>query len=866
MDNWRDPWADDAAPDPPPKQEVKTPPPLPSAPVFLNGFLDDAQWGTTDQDESFGGWTTGTEAFEPDTPHAAEATAVEPRNNKGRELLAEKRDEAPVFDGGWDSHVEEQDALGHSDNVVSEASDSATTVREATSPVRFSRETHVDDDSSTRPSTSPSDVSHTEAHIDSPRTSFEDERNVHESPKSETTSTEESIVAGQTDGNDSISSKAEGEDSSKSDDDDDFRDFEETDVKTELSTPDEQVTQQPSLDGISGLQAPKDESASTANLESVDKKQPQAITAERGLFRPDLSLAEQIYPIPESDGDIATPPDDPISTTAERKAWYRLTRRQTLREFNTGTDDDNYVRVTWMNSHIRSEAGKIVGRWATEDRMSARGQVAAGTFFWDQPAAQAESTTLDRPGRKRPSLPISTQVRPVAHLQSARPETFGGAPAQFNWSTAADVPRSPRENPSPVSPGYRSTSSPLTVKPNPLSRVQQHDRRSVSVDLNRRLSMQNTHKRATSLANPSPFALLSPVTSSRNSMAVDFTTPSEPVHTSSTVIPPPTMISSTPKASLDMGFFDNPSLSTIAPSTQVDAKAEDISNATPPTIPEDDDEWGEMVQSPSKEEFSVIPPILASSISSPTHQSTPKTQAKSIRPPLDTTPTSRHASPIVRLKGVVSPTTARFKFNNFIPPNTESGPIGREMLRKTTPENARQEQTSDAAIAWNQDPTIRQSSDNTPTDEFSNFESSLPQPSSSSSPESKTYPSNPTHTDTDLFSIFDSAPSAPSASQNRAPSSSSTDAFSIFDTPPTVPPTKAPIPPNHDPTDPFSIFETPTPTHIPAAQNSAPPPQPTKEVTITASSNTIQRQKAEDDEVLREILEGLPDLRYMLLR
>jgi hypothetical protein len=314
-----------------------------------------------------------------------------------------------------------------------------------------------------------------------------------------------------------------------------------------------------------------------------------------------------------------------------------------------------------------------------------------------------------------------------------------------------------------------------------------------------------------------------------------------------------------------MGFASNPSLSTNPESTQVDTKVEDCSPAATATIAEDDDEWGEMVQSPSKGEFPDMPPIQAPSSTPQPPQSTPSNQFKAIRPLIDTTPTSKHASPIVRLKGVVSPTTARFKFNNFIPPSTETGPIGREVLRKTTPEKPRIELMSESAIEWNKDPSNGSSLDNGPTDEFSNFEYSIPQPSSPR--DSKEQSS------TDPFSIFESSPPAPPAAPTATPPPSdpfSSADFSIFDSLPAAPPSQTQ--PHPDPSDPFSIFETtnPAPIHEPTSISYAHPEQrettPPPKIPLTGASDAEQRRKAEEDEVVREIVDGLPDLKYMLLR
>ena len=203
MDHWGDPWADDAATDTkvPPREhiEVNTPAPtLSTAPVLLNAFLDDAQWGNDENsDEDFGGWTSSGKqkhnvdwaAAQPRVHHAEATSPAADAPDPNVNINAPKPTRFDWGDEGWGNTQDAVDTSRELDIVVSEASDSATTVQADDLSQNISTDltdsSHPDDDLSTRPSTSPSDVSHTEAHTDSPRTSYEDERMVERPVESE---------------------------------------------------------------------------------------------------------------------------------------------------------------------------------------------------------------------------------------------------------------------------------------------------------------------------------------------------------------------------------------------------------------------------------------------------------------------------------------------------------------------------------------------------------------------------------------------------------------------------------------------------------------------------------------------------------
>ncbi|QDS68770.1 hypothetical protein FKW77_005115 [Venturia effusa] len=162
-------------------------------------------------------------------------------------------------------------------------------------------------------------------------------------------------------------------------------------------------------------------------------------------FHTDSNLVSRICTAAVFSENFEEPNDEVIKLTSTRKAWYRLTRPQTMREYNTGASADNYVRVSWPRSHIRTETLKIASRWASEDKIYGRmvfgGKPGAATFGWDLP----------RDGSTAPPRPMS-MVHPLSHSKgtanhheahqrkSSMPlpsSRIKSSPvAQFGWSTS----------------------------------------------------------------------------------------------------------------------------------------------------------------------------------------------------------------------------------------------------------------------------------------------------------------------------------------------------------------------------------------------------------------------------------------------
>lgn len=816
MDHWGDPWADDTNTDSqaPAKEEVKTPQntafgAAPTAPVLLNGFLDDAQWGSVEPEEDFGGWTSSTndaaDSRSETRVRDAEPTSI-PQTLPETATYSGYGEQSGfnLQDEGWGDLEGQQPTVREAENVVSEASDSATTIQPEDTPERISTDLsdalHPDDDFSTRPSTSPSDASHTEVTTESPRTSFEDERIA---GKSVATTTERGTKQGAgAEGSVTESKRVVNESS----DGDDFGDFEDDhQVSNDTYTSNE-------FAGLAATEISKKEQDEVhlvpgrENETEASVPTPSAPIAGLGV---DPTLLTQLFPPSKSLDSLPQAPDDPVYSTSARKAWYRLTRKQTMREFNTGGDENNYVRVNWQNSRIRMDVNKIVSRWAGEDRLAGRGPGGRASFFWDRPHPDNKAPSSHV--RKQSSIPASSSMRPAK--QNIQPLATN-VPASFDWSSPS-VAHDPWKQ---DSSSIRAVSSPLAAKPVAVSRVQRQENRSVSVDLTRRDKPLASHHKTASLISP-----IANVTS----------------------ILSPTSHASKPSMDANENLWDNVSSSDTAPQSQPTS----LETAT-----EDDDDWGEMVVSPAisspaaSEAFSPSPQPLQST---PTPSTTPRKSAKSspFQPP-----PSKHASPIVRLKSTVSPTSALFGINSFVPTNVEEGPIGPSILKpanKPTPEKPRAEERS-TSTTTDEAPTTMTS------DDVSSFDSFTSQPA----PEPK---------EIDDFSSFEPSmpnfePSAPPPPSEPTVDPWSSADFSIFESA-TAAPSQASQPTQFlqtDPTDPFSIFDAPasTPFSRPAPRPKTPPTQQP----LTGATNSAQKRKAEEDEIIRSIISDLPDLTYMLRR
>lgn len=763
MDNWGDPWADNADSKSPTKSAVTSPlpPTFAPAPPVLNGFLDDAGWGN--DDDEFGDWSS------PAPSKGLEEAAIVTTPDADANGASEHDGWAAAPDSQPDDHLEKP---------VSETSDSSTTIQiedvendTPTSPVHL----QPDDESSARASTSASEASHVDATTESTRTSCEEEN-----------------VAGKATVGEAQLEHVDPQDQTV--------DSDGAVVEKEIPSP----TQSGVLNESSDIK--DDDTVHTIKAQSENDTKPQQddrISLQRAptdtnvnAFVVDRSLLAQLFP-PVHVEEIDEAPDDPIYSTSGRKAWYRLTRKQTLREYNHGNDDNNHVRVNWANSEIRTEVNKIVGRWAREDRISGTGPGARASFYWDTPVP-VDFKLPSRHTRHQSAMPTPSAA-PLSNRQSLPPLSTKASTA-FDWSSPSN-----------------SAISPITLKHPAITKVQRQEGRAVSVDLTPRGPNQNSHARSLSTAHETPA-----VTS---------------------IIPPPmnnTSINSPdPWAGLDS--FDAATTSKESNDSPVDE--------------EEEDDWGEMVSTPTASTFSTTDPFPQAAARNNTTSSRATTPPAAVEAVTlhDQSPDTMHVSPkpIVRLRSTISPTSALFKSNAFIPLGAEQGPIGPGILKPTKrTASLTSEKQEEPVLAGNEQPTepkaLEDGRNINAINTFSSLEPDLIEPSNESSKDilEPALPSTP----------IDPPPTEPNADPWA------TADFSIFESTPPAPQPTPPPPPSSS-QNPSSNAPKPFTRSSPPRNSTPPTLQP-----LTSATSSAQQRKAEEDAIIRDILEGLPDLRYMLRR
>ncbi|KAI4951552.1 hypothetical protein J4E86_006968 [Alternaria arbusti] len=822
MDHWGDPWADNNADEQksPTKHEVTSPPPptLAPAPVLLNGFLDDAGWGN--EDESFGDWTTSS-GHDTAVTTLTETCTAEPSPLKNEravddgprwDLKEENEHASPTREDAWGGQEDTSDV----DNVTSDTSDTSTTIQPDTSPsqdvVAPANRLQPDDDSSARPSTSPSETSRTEAPVESPRTSFEEEAGRQQTAVEEPKPKEAHAAASHED------SDVDTSGSSSDSTDDGFGTFTQDTLLTEapLGSPETRR----SAEGDS--KETPEESAASRSGSPITSSSAAPAPHDTDTYQLDTDLFDELFP---SNGDKKEPdeaPDDPVYSTSGRKAWYRLTRKQTMREFNSGNADDNYIRVTWAGSQVRAEVNKTVARWAREDRLSGTGPGARASFYWDTPAPPEPKTARGHL-RTKTTIPTPRAVE-VAPARQSMPPVSTDTPAAFNWSSPTTTVDPWKQD----SPGLPPILPPVAPKHNAVEITQANELRAVSIDLTR--DVGETHGQ----------------------------TPSETPVVATKAIPPPEPTTTSPSPWGDIAALDT---NTSNQEQRTDVPAED------------DDDWGEMISSPT---VSILPAAFPSSIPA----TLDSTVSNSASPP-KTPPTqdrSAEAMHIVRLRSTISPTSAIFGPKSFVPFHAEQGPIGPGLLKpakrsvSATSEKSKVEvppkPISEVIPQEEVKADVLPARDALDTNEIATNEVKVEEPSTNDAEDddfsaftSNTHEPEPARPST--------PPSAPIARDEPTIDAWADADFSFFES---APATKASAPATRDPSDPFSVFETPprptsaassakTFTRSPPRNVTPPPIQP-----LTGATNSAQRRKNDEEQVIKSILAGLPDLSYMLRR
>ena len=546
----------------------------------------------------------------------------------------------------------------------------------------------------------------------------------------------------------------------------------------------------------------------------------------------DSTLLDSLFPDQPPPKDLDDAPSDPVYSTGGRKAWYRLTRKQTLREYNSGTADDNHIRVTWANSHIRSEVNKIVGRWAREDRISGTGSGARASFYWDT-SAPANPVIMSNHSRAKSVLPPS---RAAMSVRQSLPPLATKAPAAFDWSISSASPDPWGTDASMMS----SASSMMNSQHGSFAQIQGKSSDAFSGDLQ----------------------ALQPGTAEEQAILPTIAAPTAANWTVPMIPKPPSPVLD-PWNSLDSQVSqDNMSKGRI-----LDPVGDDE---------DDEDEWGEMITSPNEPVTIAAEPApqadtipAASSLLSSTDDTSVPFSPDSSTEPV-------HASPIVRLKRTISPTSTLFGAKSFIPLHVEQGPIGPGLLKRSNrstsstqakkgsegqslldSDEVRDEKAPEAAsgLGGSAGAVLRKSgllqsvpSHSVQEDDPSNtaFNASRAEAVISSTPPSEAGPSQPdvnAWADAD-FSFFESSvPTTAPATQKSKRNSSGL--FSAFEA-------------SHEPEHVGFLGKS---SHSSTPKSLTPPPlQPP-----SGGFHSAQQRKADEENTIAEILRGLPDLSYMLM-
>lgn len=466
---WGDPWADNAKPDLPDPQkndpvEEKTYKPVkPQTTLFSGGFEDEAGWG--DFEESTGFDAGGTEGSENQELGWSAGQGHEEEKDFTNGLAPEphftRTNGSGILSPGWgDSHtLQSTPEPLPNDKQNDDASETIPShiwesPRSSISSIPYAPGSLGSNDIDLGPQSAKHDRSIASATPPRPSTSSTTKTAV------STDSNAFSDIPASPIHHDGPRWERNPSHSDASDDSNNSPDSLRTSFD-EAYIPSKQVEDSPlHMDKVEEL--PPTDAGSLPNSVHVDEKPSHEATQEEKThewpethdshavvkgpqFSTKLELVKDIFTSVALSKNHGEANDEVIDSTSTRKAWYRLTRPQTMREFNTGAADDSYVRVSWPRSHVRTETLKIATRWASEDRINGRvvlgGKPGLATFGWDIPSDG--SIIPPRPMSMINPLPQRNEngKHHISHQrQSSMPQpsnrTNASPVAQFGWSTS----------------------------------------------------------------------------------------------------------------------------------------------------------------------------------------------------------------------------------------------------------------------------------------------------------------------------------------------------------------------------------------------------------------------------------------------
>ncbi|KAK6352630.1 hypothetical protein TWF730_009448 [Orbilia blumenaviensis] len=163
---------------------------------------------------------------------------------------------------------------------------------------------------------------------------------------------------------------------------------------------------------------------------------------------------------------------DIISTTSQRKAWYKLIRKESARNSIQGED---VLRVRWTGSETQKKVHDIVKRWISEDRIGGRTMLGrnasgAGMFDWNSSSPRSSMMSPTKSSFQPPKSrfePAKRRSTGVASPSSPQSPSFGWSSAQsprnpsFGWSSGSPSTSSKASTTSPKFASPPGVSSPV---------------------------------------------------------------------------------------------------------------------------------------------------------------------------------------------------------------------------------------------------------------------------------------------------------------------------------------------------------------------------------------------------------------------
>ncbi|KAF4944553.1 hypothetical protein FGADI_12609 [Fusarium gaditjirri] len=298
-------------------------------------------------------------------------------------------------------------------------------------------------------------------------------------------------------------------------------------------------------------------------------------------FAIDMATLDDIFPSVETSFSSPEPIpdviiDDSFTSISERKAWYLMSRPGSMRKHNSG-DDENYVRVGWGNSQVREQAIRIVRRWMEEDSITGRvvlgrrgGAAGAKIFNWDSSAPSTEISISELLARKNHSRQASAASKVTVASPTAA--TFGWGSNPIPSPTVAAPFSAPRTSTTNEPRSSVETSPVEATKTSPVSKTKAHP-------------LASPPRPHITEEPPSP---IKPTPLKPTNRPISIT---QPLH-----------FPASPTISEPQSPLNPPFLSTNRPVSVSQAPTSPL--AQPPTNAgwgedDDDDDWGDMVSSPT---------------------------------------------------------------------------------------------------------------------------------------------------------------------------------------------------------------------------------------------------------------------------